>query len=107
MGPRPKADFTRYIRQELPLLAFAPIVVLSALRMHDVWRHAQLHARNRFTEVMTPGGPVAALWPPALPASFEPRMDAVPAVGQHTDALLCELGFDSDTIAGFRHSGVV
>lgn len=40
VGARPKADFTRYIRSELPLLAFAPIVVLSALRGHDVWRLA-------------------------------------------------------------------
>jgi itaconate CoA-transferase len=75
--------------------------------MHEVWQHAQLHARQRFTEVQTPAGPVAALWPPALPASFEPRMDAVPAVGEHTDALLAELDFDRHTIAGFHRSGVV
>jgi GTP-binding protein len=40
VGPRPKAEFTRYLRAELPLLAFAPIVVLSALKLHDVWRLA-------------------------------------------------------------------
>jgi GTP-binding protein len=40
VGPRPKTEFTRYLRAELPLLAFAPIVVLSALRRHDVWRLA-------------------------------------------------------------------
>jgi itaconate CoA-transferase len=75
--------------------------------MHDVWRHAQLHARDRFTEVQTPGGPVAALWPPALPASFEPRMDPVPAVGAHTDAVLRELGYDAAAIAALRHDGAV
>jgi itaconate CoA-transferase len=75
--------------------------------MHDVWRHAQLHARNRFTEVMTPGGPVAALWPPALPASFEPRMDPVPAVGEHTDALLHELGYAAAAVDALRRDGAV
>ena len=75
--------------------------------MHDVWRHAQLHARRRFTEVMTPLGPVAALRPPALPASFEPRMDPVPAVGEHTSALLRELGYDAATIDALRRDGAV
>jgi itaconate CoA-transferase len=75
--------------------------------MHDVWRHAQLHARDRFTEVMTPGGPVAALWPPALPESFEPRMDPVPAVGEHTDALLREVGYDDAAIDALRRDGAV
>ena len=75
--------------------------------MHDVWHHAQLHARDRFTEVQTPGGPVAALWPPALPASFEPRMDAVPAVGEHTDALLRELGYDDSAISALHRDRAV
>ena len=43
-------------------------------------------ARERWTEVDTPAGAVPALLPPALPASFEPRMDPVPALGEHTDA---------------------
>ncbi len=75
--------------------------------MHDVWRHAQLHARHRFTEVHTPAGPVVALWPPALPPSFEPRMDPVPAVGEHTDAVLRELGYDAAVIAALRRDGAV
>jgi itaconate CoA-transferase len=75
--------------------------------MHEVWHHAQLHARQRFTEVQTPAGPVAALWPPALPPSFEPRMDPVPAVGQHTDALLTELGYDAAAIGELHRSGAV
>jgi itaconate CoA-transferase len=75
--------------------------------MHDVWHHAQLHARQRFTEVGTPRGPVAALWPPALPASFEPRMDPVPAVGEHTEALLRELGYDAAAIDALRRQSVV
>jgi crotonobetainyl-CoA:carnitine CoA-transferase CaiB-like acyl-CoA transferase len=63
--------------------------------MKDVWAHPQLHARGRFASIMTPAGEVPALLPPALPEGVSPRMDPVPAVGQHTDAILAELGFAS------------
>src|SRR5438874_3974654 len=62
--------------------------------MHEVWEHAQLKARKRWTGVDTPAGRVAALLPPALPSIASPRMDPVPAFGQHTDAIQRDLGFD-------------
>ena len=46
--------------------------------MHDVWKHPQLKARGRWTEVGTPTGPVPALLPPGDTDAFAPRMDAVP-----------------------------
>jgi itaconate CoA-transferase len=61
--------------------------------MRDVWEHPQLAARARWTEVGTPSGPIAALKPPGRSDAFEYRMDAVPAVGEHTAAILRELGF--------------
>jgi len=67
--------------------------------MHDLWEHAQLKARHRWTEVGTPAGPVPALLPPGQPNGYEPRMDPVPALGQHTDAILAELGLDAGQIA--------
>lgn len=67
--------------------------------MHDLWEHAQLKARHRWTEVATPAGPVPALLPPGMPNGYEPRMDPVPALGQHTDAILAELGLDAERIA--------
>ena len=75
--------------------------------MHEVWAHPQLQARQRWTEVGSPAGSIPALKPPALPASFDARMDPVPALGEHTDALLAELGFDGETVQQFRRSGVV
>jgi len=75
--------------------------------MADVWEHPQLAARERWTRVASPAGEVPALWPPALPPSFAPRMDAVPALGEHTDAVLAELGFDAATIAAMHRDGVV
>ena len=70
--------------------------------MHDVWQHPQLKARGRWAEVGTPAGPVPALLPPGDTDAFEPRMDAVPALGQHTESILAELGWDVERIAGLR-----
>jgi itaconate CoA-transferase len=75
--------------------------------MHEVWCHAQLRARQRQVEVDTPVGPIKAMLPPGVPESFEPRMDPIPAVGQHTDAILKELGYDDAAVAGLRAAGVV
>lgn len=70
--------------------------------MREVWDHAQLKARGRWTEVDSPAGKLPALLPPGVPASFEPRMDAVPGLGQHTDAILSELGYTAAAVARMR-----
>jgi itaconate CoA-transferase len=75
--------------------------------MHDVWNHAQLKARSRWTRVDTPSGQVPALFPPGQPNAYAPRMDAVPALGQHTDSILRELGLDAVEIARLRAEGAV
>lgn len=63
--------------------------------MADVWQHPQLAARQRWTEVQTPLGPLAALKPPGINSAYTPRMDPIPTVGQHNDAILHELGLAS------------
>lgn len=75
--------------------------------MHEVWDHAQLHARRRQVEVMTPVGPVKAMLPPGVPDDFEARMDPIPAIGQHTDAILGELGYSAADIRALREQGAV
>jgi crotonobetainyl-CoA:carnitine CoA-transferase CaiB-like acyl-CoA transferase len=69
--------------------------------------HPQLAARNRWRQVDSPVGPLRALVPPFTLDGQEPEMGAIPAVGQHTDAILGELGFDAATIASWRGSGIV
>jgi itaconate CoA-transferase len=54
--------------------------------------HPQLEARDRWREVDSPGGPLRALLPPVSVPGREPAMGAVPALGQHTAAVLAELG---------------
>ncbi len=70
--------------------------------MHDVWSHPQLRARKRWREVGTPAGAVPALLPPGSWEEGEPRIDAVPALGEHTDAILGQLGYTAERIATLR-----
>jgi itaconate CoA-transferase len=75
--------------------------------MHEVWEHAQLRARRRWVDVATANGTIPALLPPGLPDGFDARMDAVPALGQHTDTVLAELGYAADAIAELHARRVV
>ena len=75
--------------------------------MADVWAHPQLQARGRWQNVGSPAGDIPALLPPGRNNTFDYRMDAVPAVGQHTDAILRELGLDDDAIARMRAEGTI
>jgi len=72
--------------------------------MAEVWAHPQLKARGRWTEVGSPQGPLPAMLPPGSwgGEAGGPRMDPVPALGQHTDAILAELGYASGDIAALR-----
>jgi len=75
--------------------------------MQDVWKHPQLRARGRWTQVDTPIGPIPALLPPGVSAASAPRMGAVPALGQHTDAILAELGWSAADIQSLYTAGAV
>ncbi|HMN57442.1 MAG TPA: CaiB/BaiF CoA-transferase family protein [Ottowia sp.] len=74
-------------------------------RMNDMaglWAHPQLQARGRWRRVGSPAGEIPALLPPGRSSAFEPRMAAVPRVGQHTEAILRELGRSEAQIAALR-----
>jgi len=75
--------------------------------MAEVWAHPQLQARARWSQVATPSGPVPALVPPGARDAGDVRMDPIPALGAHTDALLAELGFDAAAIARLHREGAV
>jgi itaconate CoA-transferase len=69
--------------------------------------HPQLAARNRWREVESSVGPVRAMIPPVDIEGVEPRMDRIPELGEDTDQILQELGYNSRTVAQWRASGVV
>lgn len=75
--------------------------------MEGLWKHEQLKARHRWTEVGTPAGNIPALLPPGLNDSYDFRMDPIPAVGQHTESILKELGMSDADIAQMRASGAI
>ena len=66
--------------------------------MAGLWAHPQLAARQRWCSVDTPAGPVQALLPPGANSAFDYRMEAVPGVGEHSAAILAELGWSAERI---------
>jgi len=75
--------------------------------MAEFVQHPQLAARDRWRSVDSEAGPIDALLPPFNIDSVEPVMGAVPALGQHTEAILMELGYDANAIAAWQQAGVV
>ncbi|GFF55096.1 uncharacterized protein YfdE [Aspergillus udagawae] len=75
----------------------ADIANASVNDMQGVWNHPQLRARQRWTQIQTSAGTVPALFPLGMgPEGFEAQMGAVPEVGEHNEAILAELGIDTD-----------
>jgi crotonobetainyl-CoA:carnitine CoA-transferase CaiB-like acyl-CoA transferase len=72
-----------------------------------MWAHPQLQARGRVAQVDSPAGPLSALLPPGVHSGFDYRMDPVPAVGQHTEAILRELGRDAAAVGQLRAAGAI
>ncbi|MAM58337.1 MAG: CoA transferase [Salinicola sp.] len=75
--------------------------------MAGVWNHPQLAARDRWRDVMTPGGQVPATLPPGRNLAYEPRMDAVPALGEHSGAILAQLGYAAEDVNTLRQAGTI
>ena len=79
-------------------------------RMNDMaglWAHPHLQARERWRQVGSPTGPIPALLPPGRQWAFDYRMDPVPAVGEHTEAILAALGRSPDEVAALRAAQVI
>jgi itaconate CoA-transferase len=94
-----KAFSTLSAQQVTAKLDAADIANASLNTPEEVWDHAQLKARDRWRQVATPVGMIPALLPPATLPDFEARMDPVPAIGEHTERILKELGFSDAEIA--------
>jgi len=73
----------------------------------EVWEHAQLKARDRWREIDSPAGRLPTLLPPTTMSGFEARLDAVPAIGEHTDRILSDIGYSAAEIARLRENQAV
>lgn len=74
--------------------------------VHELWSHPQLAARQRWRSVDTPAGPVPTLLPPGSWPE-DPRLDPVPALGEHTDRILDALGIDAAERSALRAAGAI
>ncbi|MEV4734912.1 CaiB/BaiF CoA-transferase family protein [Saccharopolyspora sp. NPDC049426] len=94
-------------REVMKILDQAGIANAGVNDVAEFLEHPVLRDRNRWRDVQIPGAVVQALVPPADLAGIEPRMDAVPDIGQHTDDVLTGLGYTESDIAGLRADNVV
>jgi itaconate CoA-transferase len=75
--------------------------------MQEFWDHPQLKARARWRSVASPAGPIQAMKPPFNLDGFEPRMDAIPALGAHNQSILSELGFSASEIQAMAKANII
>ena len=69
-------------------------------------QHPQLAARNSWRQVDSPAGPVPALIPPVRMNGIDPILGPIPELGQHSESILAEFGFDAVTIAQWKNEHV-
>jgi itaconate CoA-transferase len=101
-------SFARHSAAEI--IARLDAAQIANARMNTVGEfleHPQLSSRNRWRDVESPAGTIRALVPPFGFADLEPRMGSIPSVGEHTAAILEELGIDEATIASWRRERIV
>jgi itaconate CoA-transferase len=75
--------------------------------MAGLWNHPQLKARKRWVQIDSPAGLLPAMLPPGINSAFAPRMDPVPALGEHSEAILEELGYTAESIAQMKRGAVI
>ncbi|MBI3047508.1 MAG: CoA transferase [Acidobacteria bacterium] len=75
--------------------------------VREVLEHPQLATRGRWADIGSEAGPLRAVKPPVAIEDVEPVMGDVPALGQHTGAILQELGFDGEDVAKWRREAVI
>jgi itaconate CoA-transferase len=69
--------------------------------------HPQLAERGRWRDVPSPAGDIRMLKPPFNFDGMDVPMGAIPNVGEHTDAILRELGIEDATIAQWRAAAII
>ncbi len=100
--------FTGHSRDEIARrLDRADVPYGEVLEVADFLQHPQLTARGRWREVDAPGGPIRAIIPAMDFDGLDPRMDRIPGVGEDTDTILAELGYDPAGIDRLRSTGAV
>lgn len=98
---------TLTIEQVQERLELAQIANARMNDMAGLWQHPQLAARDRWQAVGSPVGSVPALLPPGVNSAYTYRMDPIPKIGEHTEAILQEIGFKAEQIDAMRISKAI
>ncbi len=98
---------TLSVPQVVQRLQDAQIANARVNTMKEVWEHPKLRARGRWREIGSPVGFLPALLPPGNWDDGDPRMDPVPALGEHTEAILGELGLNAEAIEALRAANAI
>ena len=93
--------------QVVAMLDKAGIATANVNTVDQLWSHPQLAARQRWREIGSPVGTIPALLPPGRNDAYDYRMDAVPGIGQHTVAILDELGYTGAEISRLREQRAI
>jgi itaconate CoA-transferase len=93
--------------EAMKLLSEAGIANAGVNDVREFLEHPVLAERGRWHEVGIPGAVVQALRPPVDLVGIGPRMDPVPAVGEHTERILSELGTTAAELEALRANGVI
>jgi itaconate CoA-transferase len=91
--------------EALALLDAAQIANARLNTIGDLLAHPQLE--HRWAEVASPAGPIRALPSPVSTGGAQPALGPIPAVGEHTDAILAELGLTEAEVTALHSSGTV
>jgi itaconate CoA-transferase len=103
-----EAAFAKFqIKELLELLDATGIANSQMNNLEEVWNHPQLQSRKRWRSVESGVGQIPVLVPPAMPSGAEPRLDSIPELGAHVDALLTELGYSRPEIENLYTEQVV
>ena len=98
-----EAAFAKFQTKDLLELLDATGIANSQMNnLEEVWNHPQLQSRKRWRSVESSVGQIPVLLPPAMPSGAEPRLDPIPELGAHVDALLTELGYSRPEIENLR-----
>jgi itaconate CoA-transferase len=101
-----RAFIAKTAQQVVDSLEAAQIANARMNTVSEFIEHPQLAAREKWQQIDSPVGPLRALVPPFGFDDVQPRMGPIPALGEHTDKILTELGFDHETIARWRSEGM-
>ena len=111
-----RAELDQLVAQvlaQLPLetavarLEQAQIAYAQSRTIQEFLDHPQLAARGRWQHVPSALGPIPALLPPVTIDGLEQVMNAIPDVGEQTDAILGELGYSATQIEQLRAADTI